>query len=122
MSGQAYTLAMYQVKAGREDEFVAAWNELASTFSSLPEPPLWGTLIRHRADRTLFYSFGPWRSPEHVRAMRESPAAGAAFARLRGLCEELTPGDFEVVTHVDVRGADDIPSRGDATPRPNGEF
>jgi heme-degrading monooxygenase HmoA len=111
MGAQAYTLAMYRVKAGREGEFVAAWNELASTFSSLPEPPLWGTLIRHRADRTLFYSFGPWRSPEHVRAMRESAEAGAAFARLRELCEELTPGDFEVVTHVDVHGAGDIPSQ-----------
>ena len=109
MSGQAYTLAMYRVKAGREDEFVAAWNELVSTFSSPPEPPQWGTLIRHRADRTLFYSCGPRRTLEHVRAMRESPAAGAAFARIRELCEELTPGDFEVVTHVDVRGAGDIP-------------
>jgi hypothetical protein len=59
MSEQAYTLAMYRVKAGREDEFVAAWNALASTFSALPEPPLWGTLIRHRADPALFYSFGP---------------------------------------------------------------
>ena len=103
MSEQAYTLAMYRVKAGMEDDFVSAWNELADTFSSLPEPPLWGTLIRHREDRTLFYSFGPWRSPEHVRAMRESPAAGETFGRLRALCVEMTPGDYEVVTHVDVQ-------------------
>jgi hypothetical protein len=104
MSERAYTLAIYRVKAGREDAFVSAWGELAATFSSLPDPPLWGTLIRHRTDRTLFYSFGPWRSPEHVAAMRGSPEAGEAFRRLRELCDELTPGDYELVTHVDVEG------------------
>lgn len=104
--GDAYTLAMYRVKEGREDEFVAAWRGLARTFESLPEPPLWGTLIRHRSERTLFYSFGPWRSAEHVGAMRASREAGEAFARLRGLCEELTPGDYEVVTHVEVGGGE----------------
>lgn len=104
MSEQAYTLAMYRVKAGQEDAFVAAWNELAETFSSLPSPPLWGTLVRHRTDRRLFYSFGPWQSAEHVAAMRESGEAGAAFVRLGELCDELTPGDYEVVRHVDVRG------------------
>ena len=35
--------------------------------------------------------------------MREDPAAGAAFARLRDLCTELQPGDYEVVTHIQVR-------------------
>jgi len=74
-------------------------------FSSLPEPPLWGTLIRHRSDRTLFYSFGPWRSAEHVAAMRGNPQAGEAFRKISELCEELVPGDYEVVRHVDVAAA-----------------
>ena len=103
VSEQAYTLAMYRVKAGREDAFISAWDELAGTFKSLPNPPLWGTLIRHRADRMLFYSFGPWRSAGDVAAMRESAEAGAAFARLRELCEELTPGDYELVRQVGGR-------------------
>jgi quinol monooxygenase YgiN len=102
MNKQAYTLAMYRVKTGQEDAFMSAWNELADTFSSLPNPPLWGTLIRHQTDRTLFYSFGPWRSAEHVAAMRQNPKAGEAFRRLHELCVELRPGDYEMVTHVDV--------------------
>ncbi len=104
MSERAYTLAMYRVKAGREDAFVSAWNGLAGTFSSLPNPPLWGTLIRHRTNRTLFYSFGPWQSAEDVAAMRRNAAAGEAFGRLRELCAELTPGDYELVRHVEVHG------------------
>jgi heme-degrading monooxygenase HmoA len=103
MNEQAYTLAMYRVKAGLEDAFISTWNELADTFSSLPDPPLWGTLIRHRTDRTLFYSFGPWRSPEHVKAMRDNAKAGEAFGKLRELCVEMTPGDYEMIRHVDLR-------------------
>ncbi|HYP26913.1 MAG TPA: hypothetical protein VE262_09360 [Blastocatellia bacterium] len=103
MDGQAYTLAMYRVKDGLEDAFISTWNELADTFSSLDNPPLWGTLIRHQTDRTLFYSFGPWRSFEHIKVMRESPKAGEAFGKLRELCIELTPGDYEMVRHVNVQ-------------------
>ena len=106
MSEQAYTLAMYRVKEGQEDAFIAAWYWLADTFSLLPDPPLWGTLIRHRTDRTLFYSFGPWRRHEDVAAMRQNPEAQAAFGRLHQLCEEMTPGDYEVVTHVDLHGSE----------------
>jgi heme-degrading monooxygenase HmoA len=109
MNEQAYTLAMYRVKEGHEGAFVDAWNELAETFSSLVCPPIWGTLIRHRTDRTLFYSFGPWRSAEHVRAMRETPSACAAFEKLHGHCIEMTPGDYELVIHVDVDKQKDIP-------------
>ena len=102
MDKQAFTLAMYRVKAGQEDELIRAWSELSSTFLSLPNPPLWGTLIRHVSDRTLFYSFGPWRSLEHIKAMRESSVAGAALAKVRGCCEDMVPGQYEVVTHVGV--------------------
>ncbi len=103
MQEQAFTLAVYRVKPGREEEFIRVWNGLADTFSSLPDPPLWGTLIRHATERTLFYSFGPWESAEHVQSMRESPEADRAFAALHELCEELTAGDYEIVRHVDVR-------------------
>ena len=102
MNRQAFTLAMYRVKAGQEDVFIRAWGELSSTFLSLPDPPLWGTLIRHVSDRALFYSFGLWRSPEHIKAMRESPVAGAALAKIRGYCEDMIPGQYEVITHVGV--------------------
>lgn len=103
MSGQAYTLAMYRVRPGSENDFIQSWNALAETFRSLDNPPLWGTLIRHASDRRLFYSFGPWQDAGDVRMMRENPDAGRAFARIRELCEEMTPGDYEVVTHVEVR-------------------
>jgi hypothetical protein len=102
MDTPAYTLAMYRVKPGQERAFVAAWHELARIFSSLGRPPLWGTLIRHRRDQTLFYSFGPWRNADDVKAMRNDPQALEAFERIGAECIEVVPGDYEVVVHVDV--------------------
>jgi hypothetical protein len=102
MESRAYTLAMYRVKPGQEAAFLSAWNELARTFASLKRPPIWGTLIRHRTDRTLFYSFGPWTNAEDVKAMREDPQASKAFQRIGAACIEVVPGDYEQVVHVDV--------------------
>ncbi len=102
MNDTAYTLATYRVKNGREDDFISVWNELAETFVNLPNPPIACTLIRSRADRSLFYSFGPWRSHDDIAAMRANPAAGAMFGKLRELCDELTPGNYEVIRHIDV--------------------
>jgi quinol monooxygenase YgiN len=102
MGTTAYTLAMYRVRPGHENAFLTAWRELARLFSSLTDPPLWGTLIRSTADPALFYSFGPWRDPAHVQAMRSSPAASEAFRRIGECCAEVTPGDYELVEHVEV--------------------
>lgn len=102
MKGQPYTLAMYRVMPGRQSEFTALWRDLASTFSSLPNPPLWGTLIRSTSDPTVFYSFGPWRSVDHIAAMRANPDAQEAFGRIAALCLKMAPGNYEVVEHVVV--------------------
>jgi hypothetical protein len=99
----SYTLASYKVKPGCEDQFMRAWNDLASTFSSLPNPPYWGTLIRSRSDRTLFYSFGPWENEADVAAMRTNDKAAAAFRGIQDACEAMTPGDYDLVRHVRVR-------------------
>ena len=107
---KSYTLASYKVKLGREDQFLRAWDELASTFSGLPKPPYWGTLIRSRADRTLFYSFGPCDNEDDVAAMRHNAKAGEAFQTIQDCCDAMTPGDYELVRHVLVREETDTSS------------
>ena len=112
MSKLPYTLAMYRVRAGKEENFMEAWRSLAQTFCSLPEPPLWGTLVRSASDPSLFYSFGPWKDAVHVSAMRADAQAREAFERLGALCTEMTPGDYEIIEHVDARRGTNIePSR-----------
>ena len=100
-SGAAYTLAMWHVKEGKEEEFVNAWGkELAEFFLSLPNPPDTGTLIRSVEDPQLFYSFVPWRNLDYVRQMRSHPRTVEVMGRMRDLCEEVKAGAFCVVLTV----------------------
>lgn len=102
MSHTPYTLAEWRPRAGAENDFIAAWEELAGTFSTLEAPPLWGTLLRSESDPGLFYSFGPWRAAEDIAAMRANPAAQSALAAVRALCEIAAPGGYREVAHVKV--------------------
>ncbi len=104
MSGH-YTLATCQIRSGQEDSFVAAWDELAATFVSLPNPPIWGTLVRSRSEPGLFISFGPWQSAEHIAAMRSSPETHAAFAKIQQFCTDMKPGDYGLIRQVEARSA-----------------
>ena len=102
MEQQVYTHALWRVKPGNEDAFIEAWTTLAETFSTLDQPPLWGTLLRSTTEPNVFYSFGPWRSATDVEQMRNSAVAQGALSELRQLCEEATPGMYHVIKHIEV--------------------
>lgn len=98
MNEVVYTLGVWRVREGREEEFIAAWKDLGAVFAALPDPPSGkGVLVQSTEDPTLLYSFGPWRSLDHVSAMRDDPRARTGIQRLRELCTEATPGAFRVV-------------------------
>jgi quinol monooxygenase YgiN len=96
-----YTHAMWRVREGNEDTFIAKWSALADVFTQLQRKPLWGTLIRSAQDPRLFYSFGPWQDESDIAAMRADANAQAAFRELIALCDEATPSTYRVVRHVE---------------------
>jgi len=98
---QAYMVALWRVTAGQEEAFRTAWLELAEVFVGSKNPALFGVLLQHETDRTLFYSFGPWNSMADVEAMRRSPEAQDAFLRVTSLCDEAQPGAYHLVEFVD---------------------
>lgn len=98
MEDPVYTHAAWRVRPGRQQDFIAAWEELGRIFSELPNPPAGpGTLIQSVEDPLQFYSFGAWRSAEDVAAMRGDPRAQRGIETARSLCTEATPGMYQVV-------------------------
>ena len=77
MTDSVYTLGVWRVKAGNEDAFITAWNDLGAIFLRLPQPPPSGkaALIQSLSEPTLFYSFGPWNSLADIQVMREDKTA-----------------------------------------------
>jgi quinol monooxygenase YgiN len=83
--GQAHTHGTWRVKKGREDEFVAAWHELASWTNDDFGEVGGGRLLQDDNDPTLFYSVGSWPSDEAIEAWRTHPE----FARRLEAIDEL---------------------------------
>lgn len=97
MSDTVYTLGVWRVKDGKQQDFVEAWKDLGRHFSDLPHPPGEGTLLQSLDEPERFYSFGPWRSLDDVEEMRRHPGTPAAIDELVALCDEARPGTFRVV-------------------------
>jgi heme-degrading monooxygenase HmoA len=95
-----YTLGIWTVKPGREDEFVAAWREMATgTKADFPEAT--AVLLRDREQPNRFISAGPWESLDRIRDWRSSAAFGDGVARMRELLEDFEPHTMDPVVTVD---------------------
>jgi heme-degrading monooxygenase HmoA len=91
-----WTHGVWTVKAGREDEFVAAWQEMAQAgldeFAAVAPPQL----LRDRERPRLFVSFGPWDSVETIDRFR-----AAMGPRFEAIERELLES-FEATTLDEV--------------------
>ena len=97
MAEEIYTLGVWRVKDGKQNEFIAAWQALGRYFHSLRKPPGKGTLVQSVDEPKQFYSFGPWRALDDIQEMRSRPETPMEIGKLMDLCEEGRPGTFRVV-------------------------
>ncbi len=58
------------------------------------ELPAQGTLIQGSSNPLMFYSFGPWESPEDIQRMRQNKEVAKDMAHLVSLCREAKPGTY----------------------------
>jgi quinol monooxygenase YgiN len=99
---RVYTHGTWIVKPGREDEFVAAWRELAEwTRALIPEAR--GTLLRDREEPNRFHSFGPWTSEEVVDGWRGDPGFQERIEKIRVFVESFEPRLMDPVVEMNDR-------------------
>ena len=92
---QLYTSGRWTIVTGQEEEFVAAWRELAEWTSAEVPGSSWARLLQHDEKPNVFLSFGPWESAEAIAAWRESPGFQERVGRVRGMLEHFEPGVFQ---------------------------
>ena len=90
-SHEAWTLVVWRVVHGRENDFIDAWNHLRDVVNALERPPIWWLLLQNQYDSGMFYSFGPWDGFESVASMRRDVHVQDAFQRLVECCHEASP-------------------------------
>lgn len=94
-----YTLGLWTVHEGREDDFVKAWTEMAErTKEEFPNAS--GTLLRDHNQPGLFISFGPWSSEDEVSAWRASAPFVEGVAATRATLMSFEPHTMDLVTRV----------------------
>lgn len=95
-----YTLGIWRARAGCEQEFAAAWQELAAqTKRDFPDGS--AVLLRDRATPSLFVSAGPWESVEQVERWRASTGFLRGIERIRPLVDDFQPHTMDPVATID---------------------
>jgi heme-degrading monooxygenase HmoA len=93
-----WTHGVWTVQPGREEEFVAAWTEMASQGMSTLAPVEPPVLLRDREQPNVFISFGPWESIERVADFRSSEAFRFGQERMREVLQSFEPRTLDEVT------------------------
>lgn len=95
-----YTLGEWTAKEGRDEEFAAAWEELARWTEHNVDGASWAKLLRDREDPRRFISFSPWRDDDAVAAWREHPGFQSRVATIRELVNSFVPHTMHVAAEV----------------------
>lgn len=97
---QLYTLGEWTAKAGRQNEFVAAWREFAEWTAANVPGATWAKLLQDRHAPERFISFGPWQNEEAVSEWRQRPGFQERVAKIQVLVEAFSPYTMDVAAEV----------------------
>jgi len=95
--GEPYTHAVWRVKPGMEDEFVARWESIAAWAVENAPGCLWGVLLRDTADPHVFVGTGAWERRQDAAAFLETIERLAWMQSIRELVDEFQPRQMELV-------------------------
>ena len=99
--GQLFTSGAWNVKQGKEAEFISAWKGFAE-WTGQNQPGVGpGHLLQDSANPRSFISFGPWDSQEAIQIWRQTPQFHAFLTNARELCEEMQARTLTLVALAD---------------------
>ena len=87
--GTPYTHGRWKVKEGREDEFVAVWQDFAQLGAERGATGI--RLLQDLDTPTRFYSFGSWGEQEQIVAFRDDPEFQRHVDGMNEIVESFEP-------------------------------
>jgi quinol monooxygenase YgiN len=97
---ELYTLGEWTARPGREDDLVAAWQDLAEWTADHVGGSGWAKLLRDHDQPRRFISFGPWQDADAVAAWRADPGFRRRVDALQELVEGFSPHTMDVAAQA----------------------
>ena len=97
---ELFTCGRWQVAAGKEDEFVAAWRELADWTSTTISGAGWAKLLRDRETPNVFLSIGRWDSIAALHEWRSNAGFTERIGNMRGMLEDFEAKILETTAEI----------------------
>jgi quinol monooxygenase YgiN len=101
--GKLFTSGHWLVKAGKENEFISAWESFAQWTLQSQVGAGTGHLLQDSEDSRSFLSFGPWDNTEAIEQWRQEAEFQAFVGRARELCDEIQPRTLNLVALVPAK-------------------
>ena len=98
--GQIFTGGSWQVKKGREKEFIEAWQQFVTWTGAKQKGAGEGRLLQDLEHPDRFMSFAPWENEERIAEWRSRPEFAAFVKTARELCEDIQPRTLKVVGYL----------------------
>jgi heme-degrading monooxygenase HmoA len=101
VSEAIYTLGIWTVKPGMEQQFIDTWSEFATWSKSSFAGAMSVVLLQDRENPRRFISVGPWRSSEDIAQWRGSEGFKSRVKTLQPMLERFEPGSFTAVCRIE---------------------
>jgi quinol monooxygenase YgiN len=99
-TNQSFSVGIWLVKSGREDDFVAAWSDFAKHVFNQNLGAGEVYLLQDIQQSRRFISSGPWDSIQKIEAWRQLPEFKEFFAKAKELCDEIMPLTMKPIIHL----------------------
>ena len=94
-----YTLGVWTVKDGREQDFIDAWHAMAAA-TATDFPGASAMLLRDRDTPSVFISSLPWESLDQIEAWRASETFRAGVGEIRELIDNFEPHTMDLAATI----------------------
>jgi heme-degrading monooxygenase HmoA len=99
-SNRSFTTGVWNVKKGKEQEFINAWKEMAE-WTSKNMDGVSAHLLQDSQDQSRFISVGEWVNESNIQKWRESNEFKKAFEKINNLLAESSqPHNMKEVASV----------------------
>jgi heme-degrading monooxygenase HmoA len=98
---ETYTLGIWTVKPGKEEEFIRIWTSFANWTSENISGAGKGRLLLDEKNSLRFISFGPWNSEDSIQKWRDSGEFKSFVTKAKDLCDDFQPNTLKLVSTSD---------------------